>query len=763
MKTAHDGNQQGRFAQRMGRLGPDALMVAGLLILVLLFFWRFLTPKPQDRVAFPAGDFTDQFYAWRVYTARELTAGRIPLWNPYYNSGHPFLADSQSAVFYPIALAFTLLASREGQFPLFALHLEAFLHFFLAGAFTYFFARRLLAGRLETGCKTRAPIIQHAPALIAALTFTFGGYLASYPPLQLAILETITWLPLVLLCLDIAAQRGTVGPLLATGAVVGMAALAGHPQTLLLVAYTGAFYYAFRAWEGKGKHQHLLPWAAKLGLRLATVLAVAFGLAAIQLVPALEYASLSTRASLNYVESSRGMPPLDLLQVILPGSISPFMSPLYVGILPLWLGITAVMARRDGPVVFWAILALLALLISFGGYAFPYSLFYLFAPGFALFRGQERATGIFSFALAILAGHGAALLMHPLSRRQKAVFLDSHRLLQSAPWLGLIITLAFFYATRSLPQPGSFIFLVDRAALMTLIYILVLAVVTLRLWGRVRAPIGMALMILVVLFDLFTINWFNNQGRPTERFPLSPLVQTLQRDAAAMRIDGQALPGHGGVVYGLADIRGVSPMRLKAYDDLLHALPEERLWSLLNVGFLVTRERPSLAGVQEVLRNDDAILYRLPEPLPRAWIAGQVMVEPSGDRALALLASPNFDPAQTVILAEPPQAMPSPGARGTARVTIHEPEYIAIEAKTSANAFLVVSEIYFPGWQAKVDGQETRLYRADHTLRAVFLAAGEHRVEMIYEPASFRLGVGLSLITLLGVGGYALARWRRRG
>src|SRR5919202_2643138 len=156
----------------------DGLLVLLLAALVALFFWRILTPNLADRAQFPPGDFTDQFYAFRLYEARAFAQGRLPLWSENFNSGHPFLADIQAAVFYPIGLANTLVnvALFGANFSLFALELEAILHFWLAGAFTYLFARRLIQSR--------------AGAFASALVFTFGGYLTSYPPLPLAILET---------------------------------------------------------------------------------------------------------------------------------------------------------------------------------------------------------------------------------------------------------------------------------------------------------------------------------------------------------------------------------------------------------------------------------------------------------------------------------------------------------------------------------------------------------------------------------------------
>ncbi|MEK7250679.1 MAG: YfhO family protein, partial [Bacteroidota bacterium] len=74
---------------------------------------------------------------------------------------------------------------------------------------------------------------------------------------------------------------------------------------------------------------------------------------------------------------------------------------------------------------------------------------------------------------------------------------------------------------------------------------------------------------------------------------------------------------------------------------------------------------------------------------------------------------------------------------------------IILEAKTSQDGLLVLSEMYYPGWKASVDGVETEIYRTDYNLRSVFVGAGEHKVEVKFEPATFRNGMWISIATLL--------------
>src|SRR5205814_4549974 len=135
-----------------------------------------------------------------------------------------------------------------------------------------------------------------------ALTFTFGGYLISYPAQQPAILESAVWLPLVLLLLDWAAEpvgriQRTVAGLALAGAAMALSILAGHPQTFIYVFYTALAYWVFlasvdarRQTEGRGS------FLVRRLSAFAVSIAFAAGIAAVQLLPTLEFTRLSTRA-----------------------------------------------------------------------------------------------------------------------------------------------------------------------------------------------------------------------------------------------------------------------------------------------------------------------------------------------------------------------------------------------------------------------------------------------------------------------------------
>jgi hypothetical protein len=664
-------------------------------------------------------------------------------------------------------------------FSLFALESEAIFHFFLAGLFIYLLARRLLRDR-------RA-------ALISSLVFTFGGYLTSYPSQQLAILEADVWLPLILFLLDIGVERLKVisssakfspsvvlFPITFAGLAFGLALLAGHPQSAMYVFYVSAIYFAFRACTNGVRWR---PAVVAFGLFAL----LGFGLAAAQLLPSLEYMRLSSRAQANYNEMSGGFPSQDPIQLLLPGSVST-MSPLYVGILPLFLAVLAPLLKRNRyesvrsggfsrEVVFWTCLALGALLLSFGGNTFFYSPFYLFVPGFALFRSQERAAFVFSFSLALLAGYGVRLLTQAMPKPVKARFYGLYRFTSYLVWgaLGLVFLIFYGFVDTGQVAGSTFSSALERSILLVILLTLSLGLLYLRLQRIVRERLLMGLFVVLIVFDLFTVNWDNNlqKVRPEEQYGPTVLTQVLQGDGEVFRVYNEwRLPGNYGCVYGLEDIGGASPLYVGRYEELVYRLPIERVWQLLNVKYVITWRKVLVPETkvlhEEPKKLDTTYLHRLDEYGPRAYVVHQVEVIEKDEKVLERLREPEFDPRQVAILPHRPDlALPSP-VEGESSVVILErqPERMVLEVDMAANGLLVLSEVYYPGWRAYADGREVPIYRADHVLRAVPLRAGHHRVEMVFDPLWPKVGLAVSGVTvllaavLIGVG---IARRKTKG
>jgi len=748
----------------------DGLALALLALMVLLFFWRILTPRLADRASFPPGDFSYQFWAFSTLEARELGQGRLPLWNPYTYSGAPFWADIQSAVLYPLS-GLTLLLSAPWGFSLFALECEAILHFWLAGAFTYLFARRILNRR--------------APALLAAVTFAFGGYLTAYPSQQLAVLETDVWLPLLLYCTDRALVDRSTQPLrlrahpswlatLAAGLTLGAAILAGHPQSAMFVFYAFTLYSLFLAVAHRRtisysvpptpvRAIHELPLLPTPLLHWIVVSATGLGLSAVAWLPGLEYMQQSVRAAGQYDQMAGGFPLSDPIQLLLPGSVSTY-SPLYAGILPLLLAVWAALAIRRRETVFWAALVAGALLLSFGGETFLYSPLYLLAPGFGTFRDQERAAFIFSFALAMLAGYG---FKYQISNGKYQIALERVVRALLVGSVGMVVL--FFYGLNSAGWQDSspFNLLLTRSVWLTILLALS--------WGLLRAMPGpgarrawvSAGCLSVIALDLFTANWQTNlhAGLPETETAAPAAVQAIQKDAAPGDIfrvyNEYRVYENYGVPFALEDSWGASPLRPARYDQLHHTLRMERVWQLLNVKYVITWRKelyaPSDIIYQEPAGKDTTYVHRLRTVAPRAWLVYRTE-QPADDQALARLDAQDFDPGQDALLAPGPAPALSPlppGQAGAVQITGRTPGSLELDVSSPAQALLVLSETYYPGWQARLDGSAAPVERVDYTLRGVLVPAGQHHLALVFQPATLLWGSLISGITLLAVAAVA--------
>ncbi len=776
--------RENALAIRPRRWLSEAIIGALLLALPFLFFWRIVTPNLADRAVFPAGDLTGQYYPLHVFAARELMAGRLPLWNPYVYGGQPGLADIQAGVFYPLNLLFAPLVAAPAISWL-ALEIEIILHFSLASLFTYLFLRRLTGSRLA--------------GVVAALAFTYGGYLTSFPVQQMTVLQAAVWLPLVLLLLEMGAcaaeapgsvrgapsrlfsprSRGKppgkagwmdsrgLGPVAGAGLAMGVSILAGHPQTSMYIFYTAVAYLGFRLWQSQGFRRAWPPFV----VRVVVFSGVGLGLAAVQLLPTLEFIARSSRADMSYQAVSWGLPLWQMVSTLFPGYFGG--SPQYVGILPLVLAAMGLLFnRRQRGRAFWGGWGALALLISFGGNTFLYSVLYLWVPGFGQVRNQERVLLVFSFAVAVLAGYGAALLVQPLAKEARRGFAAFIRLLGRIGWAALALTALWYYgwaeALQTHPDSNFFEGVLNHHIFHLLLFAGCLLLLALRL-RRARRGWLVGLAVGLTIFNLFTINWrYNLRDAPAGGyFPTGGVVGFLQaraveRDQPFRIAGGEFLPGGSGTspVFGLQDVGGNSPLHLSAVEAFAGRVGEWRRWQLLNVAYVVDERDLDSDGLRRVFEAGGRKVYELTDPLPRAWVAHDVRVVADREQAWAVLNGPDFDVTRTVVLARDPGLSPPGEATGsTARLTAYAPTRLAVDVNAAADGVLVLSEVDYPGWQARVDGRPAPILRADNLLRAVPVPAGSHRVEVVYAPLSFRLGLVVSIVSLV-VG--AVLVWRGR-
>jgi hypothetical protein len=155
----------------------------------------------------------------------------------------------------------------------------------------------------------------------------------------------------------------------------------------------------------------------------------------------------------------------------------------------------------------------------------------------------------------------------------------------------------------------------------------------------------------------------------------------------------------------------------------------------------------STEGHYRLVHSGDVKIYENLDVLPRAFVVHRAEVSTGDEQTIARLRDPAFDPAQAAILAG---GQPLDGA-GTeaAQITRYTPEEVVVEASTDAPGYLLLTDTFYPGWRASVDGQPAEIVRADEMFRAVRLEPGRHRVEFRYQPDSAIWGAWISAAALL--------------
>ncbi len=364
----------------MRRKVADIISLVVLLALALLFFWKIALTN----LILAGLDVFTYFHPYREYAAQAIRAGHLPLWNPYLFLGVPFLANIQSAVLYPLNLLFLWLPAPK------MVAYSITLHIFLAGVFTYLYARRALKMSPSSG-------------LVSGVVFALSGFLGAQAE-HVNQLSVFAWLPLLLLLFHEAYTQKSVTYGLFASLVVGLQFLAGHAQACFINLSALGCYAIYLSLK---RGRRTLPIWRALGLFVGVALLGA-GLAAAQLLPTLELSRLSLRGGgLPYRQAvSFSLRPTLLLLSLLPSfDYSPFSEYIaYVGITPLLLASLALVRRRES--AFFGALALLGIFLALGLYNPFYYLLYRLVPGFSLFRVPARWLFLYTFGMAILAGLG---------------------------------------------------------------------------------------------------------------------------------------------------------------------------------------------------------------------------------------------------------------------------------------------------------------------------------------------------------------------
>ncbi|MFC1807319.1 YfhO family protein [Candidatus Omnitrophota bacterium] len=177
-------------------------------------------------------------------------------------------------------------------------------------------------------------------------------------------------------------------------------------------------------------------------------------------------------------------------------------------------------------------------------------------------------------------------------------------------------------------------------------------------------------------------------------------------------------------------------------------------YSYLGVKYIIAPSKFSLN--LPLVYDKEVKIYQNPQVLPRAYVAHKIRFASDYQIAQKIMGEKNFDIKGTVILEEKaPAWYKYTNARGQnikeefAKIQEYEANKVKISVNTESDSILVLTDLFYPGWKAYVDGRESEIFRVNGLVRGVFLRNGNHEVVFKYSPASFNIGLGISIICLI--------------
>jgi len=736
-----------------------AKYIGVLALTVAIFFWKTLLTNQFTRII--GSEAVNYNYSWLRFWVSSLRQGHLPLWDPYAFCGRPFAGEMLPSAFYPLHLAFLLVPFNQNGLFSPRLYNETFiLAHLLCAFFTFALIRELGMSRFA--------------AFVGACCFSLGGLLVRM--IWLPFVEAGIWLPAIcfflIRALKAEGPRPAVFDASLSGLCLGLSILTGGLHFSIMqaiVVITAVCYYGVSA-PLPAAVSRRSRWL-RLALILGLVLAVAGGAGAIQLLPSYEYGKLSMRfidggafpaaQKIPYHRLNPGMWPQAIVSVLFPTGFSGIIGagevwPIYIGVLPFFLAVTAIWkCWSDLWVRYLTGLALLAFVYSLSEFSLLHGVLYAIVPYLWVVRTGSRFIYLATFALAILAAFGIDSLLERGS--QNVSWNPAIRILK---WVAIAAAGALF---------GPAIF--TQVLLPTWIaYSLLLILASCALFSFLathQAPSAVrALMAAFIVFDLSAFSWVeDNINSP--RKPHAQLEQMVNLRGTASFLKSRTDLGRVhvavspepniGDAYGVQSVWGGGGTVLTGYSRLL-----QKHEDLLNVRYLV---RPAAATEPAPIFQDGFWkVYENPKAYPRAWIVHETRVEASDDAVFRRLDDSSVDLRKVAVLEAPlPQSpAPAPQTDEPVRFRSYEADRIVLYAEASSAGLLILSEIYYPGWRATLNGKPVAIYRVDGALRGILLPRGTSRIALEYVPVTFYTGGALSLLTFASVLTAWLLRWRER-
>ena len=701
-------------------MNRDRVPIALLAIIVFAFFLPALL-SPSALIWPHSGLGSDISYRhWPdlINYAAAWRAGHFPIWDSLVALGRPLAGDIAVLFLYPLDIVFLFLPP--------ALAFSAFdaLHVYLAGLFTYFFLRR--------GCQVSPPA-----ALFGGLAYAFAPKLLSHlAGGHVGIIAGMAWPPAVLLGLRLAFD----GSLLAA-ALAGLALALQMPTHLQVTYYTAAIGSAYWLW-------HFAPrlWRATCGdrsewravRRLAAGYAtwlIAFALAAAAvLFPLAELLPFNSRIGFTQADANLyALPPVLLFGLLAPPEFQFPEWTMYLGLLPLLLGLLGAAKSNRRERWFWASLAGFALIFALGSATPFFGLAQAIVPGFNALRVPTRLWFFGGLAMTILAAFGVDALVDD---GVCASLLAVRRRLGHAAAVAWVAGGAALIGHALVVRRLHTLLLIEMAVLVGLCWL-----VSRRLADRLSARAAQWALVWLLLLDLLPVaaSHIDLIDPQTAFLRSNPALDFVSTRPGVFRVYSPA----GDLPYAVAAARGVESLEGLLAFQIGHAAQTIREATGCRTTSYATAIPPCLTDRTPAANLDAERLGRLNV---RYVISAQPLSAPGFTRVL------DDRPALYENALWQPRVRVTPTGRA-AIVDRRAGEY-AITVNADSDVQVVIAETWLPGWRSTVDGREWPIDLVEGALIGLRLSAGEHTLSLRYEPIGWKVGWPISLGACI-----ALALW----
>lgn len=701
-------------------------------------------------------DVVSFIYPMQIFAVDLLKSGSWPLWNPLILTGTPLLANFQSAPFSPTNFLYWLLPRFS------AWSLQIMMQPFLAAVFLYLLLRNFGISKISS--------------VVGGLFYGFAGFLMIWMEWNGHSLVA-AFFPLIMLLIKkwIETQKFIWGALLSLS--LAMQIFSGYPQIILyefLAIILLVYFFEKSLFRNYGKL-----------LKLSLFLVLGIGLAGLQILPGLELLRFSQRSVENVLNTGAFLPPQYLITFLAPDFFGNHATGNFWGV-----GDYTLVTGFSGVVV--VILAGMGFLANkkIKQAKFAFSLFVLsliialpnplttFLKESGLFGLQaasaHRALVLSNLGLAILAAFGLDSFFLLNKKNLFKAFLIPGILL----FIFTVVSILEIFWFKNTNFNVGLKNLILPVAIFSFTILLVLSTRYFK-----NRNLVMGLLIIMGLFELFRFGWKFTPFSPKEFvFPKTPILDFLISQKKPFRVAAEdTIPINMMMPYQIETVEGYDAVYPLRFADYLAALnsgqvgnsPQGRYGSVTNVDnklfdlangkFVLILKRdqngkPDQKGdipkkfsnqkFKKVFEDKTVVILENTLVLPRSFFVSNWITEVDNQRTLNGLMANDFPIDKKIILEEEFNSFEK-SKDNDATVAITGKDF---KVETTKPGFLFISQIFYPGWKASVDGIETKIYLADYSFQAIPLRAGNHQIKVWYDPDSFKLGAVISLLSVLVLG-----------